>query len=96
MSDVRAESATASATEGPTATESASASNGTRALEVDGLTVSYGGIAAVKGISLYVEPGEIVAILGANGAGKTSTMKALVRLVKSGGAVKIFGRHVAA
>ncbi len=73
-----------------------SASGGTRALEVEGLTVSYGGIAAVKGISLYVEPGEIVAILGANGAGKTSTMKALVRLVKSGGAVKIFGRDVAA
>ena len=72
------------------------ASSGTRALEVEGLTVSYGGIAAVKGISLYVEPGEIVAILGANGAGKTSTMKALVRLVKSGGAVKIFGRDVAA
>jgi len=72
------------------------ASSGARALEVEGLTVSYGGIAAVKGISLYVEPGEIVAILGANGAGKTSTMKALVRLVKSGGAVKIFGRDVAA
>ena len=76
--------------------ESVAASSGTRALEVEGLTVSYGGIAAVKGISLYVEPGEIVAILGANGAGKTSTMKALVRLVKSGGAVKIFGRDVAA
>jgi branched-chain amino acid transport system ATP-binding protein len=65
-----------------------------RALEVEGLTVSYGGIAAVKGISLHVEPGEIVTILGANGAGKTSTMKALVRLVKSGGSVKIFGRDV--
>ena len=76
--------------------ESVAASSGTRALEVEGLTVSYGGIAAVKGISLHVEPGEIVAILGANGAGKTSTMKALVRLVKSGGAVKIFGRDVAA
>jgi len=76
--------------------ESVAASSGARALEVEGLTVSYGGIAAVKGISLYVEPGEIVAILGANGAGKTSTMKALVRLVKSGGAVKIFGRDVAA
>ena len=76
--------------------DSVAASSGTRALEVEGLTVSYGGIAAVKGISLYVEPGEIVAILGANGAGKTSTMKALVRLVKSGGAVKIFGRDVAA
>ena len=66
----------------------------TRALEVDKLTVSYGGIAAVKGVSLHVDTGEIVAILGANGAGKTSTMKALVRLVKAGGLVKVFGRDV--
>jgi branched-chain amino acid transport system ATP-binding protein len=68
--------------------------SGDRALEVENLTVRYGGIAAVKGISLYVDRGEIVAILGANGAGKTSTMRALVRLVKSGGAVRVFGEDV--
>ena len=68
----------------------------TRALEVENLTVRYGGIAAVKGVSLHVDRGEIVAILGANGAGKTSTMKALVRLVKSGGAVRVFGEDVTA
>jgi branched-chain amino acid transport system ATP-binding protein len=62
------------------------------ALRVEGLTVSYGGIAAVKGVSLHVERGEIVAIIGANGAGKTSTMKAIVRLVKAGGSVKVLGR----
>ncbi len=67
-----------------------------RALEVENLTVRYGGIAAVKGVSLHVDRGEIVAILGANGAGKTSTMKALVRLVKSGGAVRVFGEDVTA
>jgi branched-chain amino acid transport system ATP-binding protein len=65
-----------------------------RALEVENLTVRYGGIAAVKGVSLHVDRGEIVAILGANGAGKTSTMRALVRLVKSGGNVRVFGEDV--
>jgi branched-chain amino acid transport system ATP-binding protein len=65
-----------------------------RALEVENLTVRYGGIAAVKGVSLHVDRGEIVAILGANGAGKTSTMRALVRLVKSGGSVRVFGEDV--
>jgi len=65
-----------------------------RALEVENLTIRYGGIAAVKGVSLHVDRGEIVAILGANGAGKTSTMRALVRLVKSGGSVRVFGEDV--
>ena len=68
--------------------------SGDRALEVENLTVRYGGIAAVKGVSLRVDRGEIVAILGANGAGKTSTMRALVRLVKSGGSVRVFGEDV--
>jgi len=46
-------------------------------LSVKGLTVAYGGIRAVKGIDFRVGTGEVVALIGANGAGKTSTLKAL-------------------
>jgi branched-chain amino acid transport system ATP-binding protein len=50
-------------------------------LEVKGLEVRYGGIRAVKGIDLHVDQGELVCLIGANGAGKTSTLKALCRLL---------------
>jgi branched-chain amino acid transport system ATP-binding protein len=52
-------------------------------LEVKGLEVHYGGIRAVKGIDLQVDEGELVCLIGANGAGKTSTVKALCRLLPS-------------
>src|SRR6266850_7239735 len=50
-------------------------------LEVKGLEVRYGGIRAVKGIDLQVDEGELVCLIGANGAGKTSTLKAICRLI---------------
>jgi branched-chain amino acid transport system ATP-binding protein len=50
-------------------------------LEVRNLRMHYGGIQAVKGISFDVAPGELVALIGANGAGKTSTLKALARML---------------
>jgi len=55
-------------------------------LEVNDLSVSYGDIEAVHGISFHVEDGEFVSIIGANGAGKTTTLRALMGLqnVKSG------------
>ncbi|MEO5862908.1 MAG: ABC transporter ATP-binding protein [Burkholderiales bacterium] len=46
-------------------------------LEVSGLKVAYGGIQAVKGIDLRIESGELIALIGANGAGKSSTLKTL-------------------
>jgi branched-chain amino acid transport system ATP-binding protein len=52
-------------------------------LEVRGLQVSYGGIRAVKGIDLQVAEGELVCLIGANGAGKSSTLRALCRLIPS-------------
>ena len=51
-------------------------------LSVKDLKVHYGGIEAVKGISLEVCEGEIVTLIGANGAGKSSTLRAIAGLVK--------------
>ncbi|HEV8245439.1 MAG TPA: ABC transporter ATP-binding protein [Polyangiaceae bacterium] len=65
------------------------------ALEIEGLRVAYGGIVAVKGIGLRVERGEIVTLIGANGAGKTSTLKSIVQLVAAAaGSIRVFGRDV--
>jgi len=52
-------------------------------LEVRSLEVHYGGIRAVKGIDFEVKSGELVCLIGANGAGKTSTLKAICRLIAS-------------
>ena len=51
-------------------------------LEVKDLHVSYGGIKAVKDISFAVPKGEVVTLIGANGAGKSSTLRSIVGLVK--------------
>ena len=51
-------------------------------LEVTGLTVSYGAIEALKDANLSIEPGEIVALIGANGAGKSTTLRAVSGMVE--------------
>ena len=56
-------------------------------IEALNLEVRYGGIAAVKGISFAVETGEMVCMIGSNGAGKTSTLKALARMLPSKGEI---------
>jgi branched-chain amino acid transport system ATP-binding protein len=64
-------------------------------LEVEGLHVAYGPIEAVHGISFTVERGEVVTLIGANGAGKTSTLAAISGLVRpSGGRVIFDGRDL--
>jgi branched-chain amino acid transport system ATP-binding protein len=50
-------------------------------LEIAGLDVSYGGVAAVRGVSLEVGRGEIVGLIGPNGAGKSTTLHAIMGLV---------------
>jgi len=64
-------------------------------LTVENLTVSYGDIHAVKGISFDVREGEIFTLIGANGAGKTSTLRALSNQLRHGGSVKLHGRDLA-
>ncbi|EXI91064.1 MAG: LIV-I protein F [Candidatus Accumulibacter regalis] len=64
-------------------------------LEVTGLRVSYGGIQAVRGITFHVNEGEMVALIGANGAGKSSTLRALARLLEpAGGSVRYRGKEL--
>ena len=52
-------------------------------IKIDNLVVSYGGIEALKGVSLEVPSGKIVTLVGANGAGKSTTLKSIVGLVKT-------------
>ena len=64
-------------------------------LEVTNLQVSYGAIHALHGVSLKVNPGEIVTLIGANGAGKSTTLRAISGLVKAqAGSVTYDGRPI--
>ena len=64
-------------------------------LKVKDLKVNYGGIEALKGISFDVEQGQIVTLIGANGAGKSTTLRAISGLVKTAsGAINFMGRDI--
>jgi branched-chain amino acid transport system ATP-binding protein len=65
-------------------------------LEVKGLEVRYGGIEAVRGLDFSVDEGTIVTMIGANGAGKSSTLLALSGIVKPrSGSISLGGREIA-
>ncbi len=64
-------------------------------LKIQGLKVNYGGIEAVKGIDLAVEEGQIVTLIGANGAGKSTTLRTISGLVKArGGTITFAGEDI--
>ncbi len=64
-------------------------------LEVKDLRVSYGGIEALRGISFKVDEGQIVTLIGANGAGKSTTLRTICGIVKAkGGSVHFNGENI--
>jgi branched-chain amino acid transport system ATP-binding protein len=64
-------------------------------LEVEDIQAQYGRIRALDGVSLYVDEGEIVALIGANGAGKSTTLRAISGLLRaSRGSIRFAGREI--
>ena len=64
-------------------------------LAVENLAAAYGGIQAVKGIDLNIDAGELVCLIGANGAGKSTTLKSICGLIAlAGGDVRFEGRSL--
>ena len=63
-------------------------------LTIEELKVSYGDIHAVKGVSFDVREGEIFTLIGANGAGKTSTLRAISGLLRYRGRISLDGREL--
>ena len=67
----------------------------TTMLKVTGLKVAYGGIQAVKGVSFEVNEGELVSLIGANGAGKSTTLKAITGLQPAAaGDIEYLGKSI--
>jgi len=67
----------------------------TRGLELTGVTVRYGGVTAVRDVSLTVEPGTVLGLIGPNGAGKTSLINAVTGIVPiDAGSIALDGRRI--
>ena len=64
-------------------------------LRIDNLVTKYGSIAALKGISLQVETGQITTIIGSNGAGKSTLLRTIIGLLRpTSGSIEYFGNHI--
>jgi len=63
-------------------------------LSIENLNVSYGGINALRGINIEIQDNKIVTLIGANGAGKSSTLRAIMNLVKKEGKVIYEGNDI--
>jgi branched-chain amino acid transport system ATP-binding protein len=65
-------------------------------LEIEGLAVSYGLVQALFGLDLNVREGQVVCVLGRNGAGKSTTLKAIMGLLRpTAGSIRLMGREIA-
>ena len=81
---------------GPSGSNGATGPGAPRELVVSNLAVRYGGVSAVRSVSFTVGAGQSVGLIGANGAGKTSTLRALMGLVpRAGGSVRFGDRDLA-
>jgi len=66
-------------------------------LELDNLSIAYGAVPAVRNLSLTVAEGEIVTLIGANGAGKSTTLRTVSRLIRQqSGTIRFAGRDISA
>ena len=66
-----------------------------RILEVEDLVTTFGTVQAVSGVSLYLEPGELLALVGESGCGKTTTAQSVIRMVASqSGSIRFNGREL--
>ena len=64
-------------------------------LKIENLSVQYGGIQALRGVSLEIPEGRIVTLIGANGAGNSTTLRAVMRLIKpTSGTVSFLGKDL--
>jgi branched-chain amino acid transport system ATP-binding protein len=69
----------------------------TRLLEVEGMELAYGDVPAVRDVSFVVEAGEIVTLIGSNGAGKTTSMRGVAGVMRlRRGVIRYLGRDVTA
>ena len=63
-------------------------------IEIEKLTLRFGGLVVLAGISFAVEPGELFALIGPNGAGKTSVLNCISGLYRGGGSIRFRGQEL--